>query len=119
MALTRDHKETVRLRARRDPEFRECLLKEGVQCLLAGEADVAKIVFSDYVEAVVGFERLGAMTGRSPENVRQLLSPEGDPAANSLFEVIACILRHEGLALKVSTVRDGDDRALAESASAR
>ena len=93
MALTSDHKETVRARARRDPEFRECLLKEGVQCLLAGEADVAKIVFSDYVEATVGFEQLGAMTGKPPENVRQLLSPGGDPAAGSLLEVVACILR--------------------------
>ena len=36
MPLTRDFKETVQARAERDPEFREGLLKEGVECLLAG-----------------------------------------------------------------------------------
>lgn len=122
MALTRDHKETVGARLRRDPEYRECLLKEGVQCLLAGEVDVAKIVFRDYIEAIVGFERLGAMTERPPENLKQLLNLGCDPGAGSLFEVIACVLRHEGLALQVRTVReerDGDDRAVVESVSAR
>ena len=122
MALTRDFHETVRDRARRDPEYRECLLKEGVQCLLAGEVDVAKIVFRDYIEAVVGFEQLGAMTCKPPESLRQLLSLEGDPDGGSLFEVIACILRHEGLALQVRTVReerDGEDREVVESVPAR
>ena len=122
MALTRDHKETVRLRARRDREFRECFLREGVQCLLSGEVDVAKIIFSDYIEAMVGFEQLGAMTGRPPEDLEQLLSLESDPGAGSLLKVIACILRHEGLALEVRTARedrDGDDRAVVASVSAR
>ncbi len=122
MALTRDFHETVRDRARRDPEYRECLLKEGVGCLLAGEVDVAKIVFRDYIEAVVGFEQLSAMTGKPPESLKQLLSPQGDPGARSLFEVIACILRHEGLALQVTTVRedrDSEDREVVESVPAR
>lgn len=122
MALTVDHEETVRVRARRDPEYRECLLKEGVRCLLSGEVDVAKIVLNDYVEAIVGFEQLGAMTGKPPENLKQLLSLESDPGAGDLMEVIACVLRHEGLALQVTTVRaerDSDDRAAVESISAR
>ena len=33
MPLTRDFKESVQVRAARDPEFREGLLKEGVECL--------------------------------------------------------------------------------------
>ena len=36
MPLTRDFKETVQVRAERDPAFREGLLKAGVECLLAG-----------------------------------------------------------------------------------
>ena len=39
MALTRDFKETVQARVRSDPEFRERLLKEGVECMLAGDID--------------------------------------------------------------------------------
>ena len=43
MALTRDFKETVQARARRDAAFREGLLKEGVDCLLSGDVDTGKV----------------------------------------------------------------------------
>ena len=122
MALTRDFHETVRARARRDPEYRECLLKEGVQCLLAGEVDVAKIILRDYVEAMIGFEQLGTMTGKPPESLRRMLDLESTPQASDLLEVLARILRHEGVHLEVSTVReehDSGDRAVADSVSAR
>ena len=58
MALTRDFKETVQARARRDPAFREGLLTEGVECLLAGEVDAGKIVLRDYINAAMEFEEL-------------------------------------------------------------
>ena len=51
MPLTRDFKETVHARAQRDPAFRDGLLKEGVECLLAGHVDAGKIVLRDYIEA--------------------------------------------------------------------
>ena len=59
MPLTRDFKETVQTRAARDPAFREELLKEGVECLLAGDVDAGKIVLRDYINATIGFEELG------------------------------------------------------------
>ncbi len=51
MALTRDFKETVMARARRDPEFREGLLREAVECLLANDMDAGKIRLRDYINA--------------------------------------------------------------------
>ena len=42
MPLTRDFRVTIRERLESDPGFREALLEEGVQCLLAGEVDVGK-----------------------------------------------------------------------------
>ena len=42
MPLTRDFKETVQVRAERDAAFREGLLKEGVDCLLAGDVDTGQ-----------------------------------------------------------------------------
>ena len=51
MPLTRDFKETVQARARRDLAFREGLLKEGVECLLAGDVEAGKIVLRDYINA--------------------------------------------------------------------
>ncbi len=117
MALTRDHKETVHARARRDPEFRGYLLTGGFEHLLAGEVGVAKMSLRDYIIVTVGFEKLGVMTGRSAGSVTHMFGPEGDPPASDLFAVIACLLRHEGLAVQVSTVpaeRDGGDRAEVE-----
>ena len=40
MPLTRDSDETVSARARRDPEFRDELLRAADEALLPGEADV-------------------------------------------------------------------------------
>ncbi len=117
MELTHDFRETVQDRARRDPEFRGYLLTGGLESLLTGEVRVAKVTLSDYIIASVGFEKLSVMTGSSAESVMHMFGPEGDPRASDLFEVIACLLRHEGLALRVSTVpagHDGGDRAEVE-----
>ncbi len=62
MPLTRDFKKTVQARAQRDPAFREGLLKEGVECLLAGDIDAGKIVLRDYINAIMGFEEVFACT---------------------------------------------------------
>ncbi len=64
MALTRDFKETIQARAARDPRFRRELLREGIQCLLAGDVDTGKTVLRDYINATVGFEELGASATR-------------------------------------------------------
>ena len=53
MPLPRDFKETVQARARRDPAFGEELLKEGVECLLAGDVDAGKVVLRDYINAAL------------------------------------------------------------------
>ena len=122
MGLTVDHKDTVHARVRRDPEFRRHLLDGGVEHLLAGEVGVAKILLSYCISPTIGFEELGARTGRPPESLVQMFGPEGDPSAGDVFEVIACLLRHEGLALQVRTVReerDDEDRAVVESVAAR
>ena len=80
MPLTRDFKETVQVRAQRDPAFREGLLKKGVECLLAGDMD----------------------TGKS---LMRMFGPSDNPHAHNLFEVIRCIQQHEGVQLEVKAVR--------------
>ena len=124
MALTSDYHETVQARIRRDPEFRELLLTGGVERLLEGEVEVARIILRDYIIATVGFAQLGALAGKPPESLERMLGPEGTPSAGDLLEIIACTLRHQGLALQVSAVcvgrdRDGEARAVAEAAAAR
>ncbi len=105
MPLTREFKETVQIRAERDPEFREALLKQGVECLLAGDLDAGKIVLRDYINATVGFEELGSLTGKPPKSLMRMFGPSGNPQARNLFEVISRIQQHEGVQLEVNAVR--------------
>ena len=105
MPLTRDFKETVQARARRDPAFREGLLKEGVECLLAGDVDAGKIMLRDYINATIGFAQLGSLTNRPPKSLMRMFGPAGNPHARNLFEVISRIQQYEGVQLEVKAVR--------------
>jgi len=105
MPLTRDFRETVMARARRDPEFREGLLNEGIEALLNGEVDVGKALLRDYINATVGFDELGRLTGKSSKSLMRMLGPQGNPQARNLFEVINQIQQHEGVRLHVTAER--------------
>ena len=105
MPLTRDFRETVMARARRDPEFREGLLNEGIGALLNGEVDVGKALLRDYINATVGFDELGRLTGKPSKSLMRMFGPNGNPQARNLFEVINQIQRHEGVRLHVTAVR--------------
>ncbi|MCY3703438.1 MAG: transcriptional regulator [Rhodospirillales bacterium] len=105
MSLTRDFKETVRARIERDPTFREMLLEEGVECLLAGEVETGKSMLRDYVNATVGFQELAGLTNKSSKSLMRMLGPHGNPQARNLFQIIGCLQKREGLQLKVQTVR--------------
>ena len=105
MPLTRDFKETVHARALRDPAFREGLLKEGIDLLLAGDVDAGKIVLRDYINATIGFEELGSLTNKSSKSLMRMFGPNGNPQARNLFHIISCIQQHQGVQLEVNTVR--------------
>ena len=105
MTLTRDFKETVQARVRRDPAFREALLKEGVDSLLAGDLEVGKAVLRDYINATIGFEKLGQLTDKSSKSLMRMLGPKGNPQARNLFQVVARLQELEGIRLEVRTVK--------------
>jgi hypothetical protein len=99
MALTRDFRETIQARAKRDAAFRKALLKEAVDCMLAGDVDTGKTVLRDYINATVGFAELGAVTRKSPKSLMRMLGPEGNPQARNLFEIVAYLQDSEGFRL--------------------
>ena len=105
MPLTRDIKETVQARVRSDPEFRRALLTESVETLLAGDVDTGKAVLRDYINATVGFEALGRLTGKPPKSLMRMFGPAGNPQARNLFEVINHLQQREGIKLEVQVVR--------------
>ena len=91
MTITRDFKETVQERALRDPEFREGMLRESIECMLEGDLKTGKALLRDYINAIIGFEKLAKLTRKDPKSLMRMLSSEGNPTASNLFDVI-CVL---------------------------
>lgn len=105
MALTREFKETIAARVRRDPAFREALLREGIEALLAGDVADGKSVLRDYINATLGFEALAAATGIAPKSLMRMFGPDGNPQAQNLFAVLSHLQKHARVRVEVRTVR--------------
>ena len=103
MALTRDFKETVQARARRDPAFGRALLQEAVAAMLDGDLQAGKAVLRDYINATIGFEALGRATGKPPKSLMRMLGPRGNPQVSNLFAVLGHLQEQGGFHLKVRT----------------
>lgn len=101
MALTRDFKETVQIRAQGDPAFRKALLLEAVEILLAGDVETGKAALRNYINATVGFNELADATGISSKSLMRMFGPKGNPQANNLFAVIGYLQKKERLHLTV------------------
>ncbi len=105
MPLTRDFKTTIQARIESDPAFRDQLLREGVECLLSGDLETGKAILRDYINATIGFEKLGDLTNKSSKSLMRMLGPKGNPQARNLFEVIALLQKTEGLRLELALKR--------------
>ena len=84
MALTRDFKETVQARVKRDAAFRKALLREAIESFLSGDVETGKAVLRDFINATVGFTKLGQAMHRSPKSLMRMLGPTGNPHAKNL-----------------------------------
>ena len=101
MPLTRDFKETIQARVQHDPAFRENLISEAVDAFLSGDVETGKIILRDYINATVGFERLGKATHKSPKSLMRMLGEKGNPQARNLFPIFAYIQKREKFRLTV------------------
>ena len=107
MALTRNFKETVQARAKRDPSFRRELFCEALESFLAGDVETGKIILRDYINATIGFGKLSAATHHSPKSLMRMLGPGGNPNANNLFEIVAYLQAREGIHFKLKAAVAG------------
>lgn len=92
-----DGKDTVQARLRSDRKFRKELLREGVECLVAGDVDTGKAILRDYINTTIGFEERSRRTKRPAKSLMPMLGPSGNPQARNLFEVIHHLQKAEGL----------------------
>lgn len=98
MALTRTFKDTIQARAQRDPTFRRGLFEEAIEAFLSNDTETGKLLLRDYVNATVGFEKLGADLDKSPKSLMRMLSVHGNPRADNLFAVVGHLRKQEDVA---------------------
>jgi DNA-binding phage protein len=106
MALTRNFRETIMARARSDAAFREAMLTEAVDRLLAGEIDVCKAMLRDYINATLGFNELAKQTGQSSKSLHRMLSVSGNPTMKHLTVLLQVVQKHEGVSLSVNATHE-------------
>ena len=64
MPLTRKFKELMQKRIACDAAFRDALLRDGIDTMLARDVDTGKAILRDYIKAPVGFEKFGEATAK-------------------------------------------------------
>jgi len=106
MPLTRNFRDTVRARAEREPAFRRALFQEAVQALLQGKTDQGRAALRAYINATVGFDRLGVVLKRSPKSLMRMFGPDGNPTAENLLGVIGALQEETGVHLKIRAVTE-------------
>ena len=103
MPLSHDFKETIRARAQGEPEFRQALLREAVECIINGELATGKAVLRDYVNATVGFQALEKRTHIPAKSLMRMLGPKGSPSVENLSVILTALQKTEGVRFSVQT----------------
>jgi DNA-binding phage protein len=104
MALTKDFSEVLADRIQQEPEFATALLDEAIAVFLNGEADVARLVLRDLVNATIGFEGLATATGRPSKSLHRMLSAKGNPTMDNLTLILGVLRRELKVEIQVQTV---------------
>ncbi len=105
MPLTREFRETVVERVRRDPAFAKALLDEAATLFLNGEPQTARMLLRDLVNATVGFEGLAALTGKPSKSLHRMLSTRGNPSMDNLAAIFDVVRKRLGVEIEARTVR--------------
>jgi hypothetical protein len=103
MPLTRDFRETIKEQLVK-PAFRREFLREAVDNMLAGDIDIAKSILREYINGTVGFVPLGEALSKSPKSLMRMLSPEGNPQARNLFEIVAYLQKIDGTVFEIRAI---------------
>ena len=101
MPLTRPYEETIKERAQWDTEYRAMMLPSVIDLLLSDDVRVGKIALDSCIYATIGYERLGELIGKTPDDIKRMCHPDYDTSVNDLFEIIKHIQQHEGIRLEV------------------
>ena len=99
-----DSSETIQARIKKDRAFAEALLREAADMFLNGEAEAARLLLRDVVNATVGFEQIAVETKRPSKSVHRMLSARGNPTMESLSAVFSATRKVLNVRFETNTV---------------
>ncbi len=102
MALTRQYKDTVVDRIRRDPKFARALYAEALSALLAGETAEGLSMLRDLVHAEITFKELSRQTGLGEKALHRMLGRRGNPTTRNLGAILQAIRTDLGVEPRVA-----------------
>ena len=101
MALTRDYKETVVARIKRDRKFARALYAEAMSALLEGQTAEGLSILRDLVHAEITFKELARQTGLGEKTLHRMLHRNGNPTARNLGLIVKSIAEDLGIKPRV------------------
>ena len=105
MPITREFRQTVLARAQTDRQFRQAMLTEAVNELLAGDLTAGKAMLRDYINATITFERLAKALKKPSKSLQRMLGLGGNPTAESIFGIIKVLQGTERVHLQVKAAK--------------
>jgi len=104
MSVTRDFKETINARIRKDPEFAKALLNGAATLFLNGEPETARLILRDLVNSIIGFEKLAEKTSVPSKSLHRMLSAKGNPTMNNLTAIFSVLRQQLNVNLEVQVI---------------
>ncbi len=101
MALTRNFKETVMSRVKKDPAFRSELIVEATNSFLGGDIETGKSLLRDYLNATESLPTIATELNLNEKSVRRMLGPKGNPTLKNFINLLGVCSRIEHLKLEV------------------
>lgn len=102
--LTRDYRETVQNRLKKDPNFAKHLLDEAISELLNNNPESARILLRELVNATIGFEGLAEKTQKNSKSLHRMLSINGNPSMNNLTNIFAVLQQNLKVNFEIHTI---------------
>lgn len=88
MTLTRDFKDTINKRVKKDPGFAIALLDEAITLFVNGEPETARLILRDLVNSTIGFEELATEISKPSKSLHRMLSASGNPTMDNLTAIL-------------------------------
>lgn len=102
MALVREFKQTIINRVQKDSKFAQALLDESATLFLNGEAELARTILRDLVNATIGFEALALQIEKPSKSLHRMLSNRGNPNMENLALIYNSVREKLGVSIKVN-----------------